>query len=164
MTRLQRSRTSPRRRVLGLSAPLAWLTLLFICPAARSDDSLETADVIRGAQLFAGAVPLQGRLYTQSEDLPTAAVRCANCHSHGGSADVSYSNAPRLTREWLQEDRKRRGGPKSHYDLGGFCSLLRTGIAPDRIVINIQMPRYALSDNDCRSLWVLLTEEPSAYK
>lgn len=103
---------------------------------------------------------LQGRLYTQSEDLPTTAVRCSNCHSHATSTSVPYSNAPRLTREWLQEDRRRRGGPRSHYDLASFCSLLRTGIGPDRIVINIQMPRYALSDGDCRSLWLFLTEEP----
>jgi hypothetical protein len=135
-----------------------WLALLLICPAARSDDSAGAANATRGGQLFAGAAELQGRLYTQSEDLPTTAVRCSNCHSHASSASVPYSSAPRLTREWLQEDRRRRGGPRSHYDLAGFCSLLRTGIGPDRIVINIQMPRYALSDDDCRSLWVFLTE------
>jgi protein SCO1/2 len=45
--------------------------------------------------------------------------------------------------------------------LAAFCSLLRTGIGPDHIVINIQMPRYTLSDNECRSLWEFLTEEPS---
>ena len=140
-----------------------WLALLSICSAAWSDDSVDATYATRGGGLFTGTSPLQGRLYTQSEDLPAAAVRCANCHSHASSPSVPYSNAPRLTREWLQEDRRRHGGPRSHYDLAGFCSLLRTGIGPDRIVINIQMPRYALGDEDCRSLWVFLTEEPSAH-
>ena len=135
-----------------------------MCGTAWGDDAANTADTSRGGQLFTGAAPLQGRLYTQSEDLPTSVVRCSNCHSHASTATVPYSNAPRLSREWLQEDRRRRGGPRSHYDLAHFCSLLRTGIGPDYIVINIQMPRYALSDDDCRSLWEFLTEEPSADK
>lgn len=150
-----------RRAFAGLRPAVAVLTLLLVYGTSWGTDSVEGVDATRGAQLFAGGAPLQGRLYTQSEDLPAAAARCANCHSHGSSATVPYSNAPRLTREWLQENRRRRGGPRSHYDLAGFCALLRTGIGPEHIVINIQMPRYALSDEDCRSLWVFLTEDAS---
>ncbi len=127
---------------------IGW-TLLASAPAAAAD--------AKGSELFSGAAPLQGRLYTQSEDMPTAVTRCANCHAHADSASVPYSNAPRLTQQWLEQDRKRRGGPRSHYDVASFCTLLRTGVGPDRILINVEMPRYSISDADCAALWSYLT-------
>lgn len=133
------------------------LLALCLVPCAWADASSSAGSP--GEKLFTGATALHGRLYTQSDEMPSAVVRCANCHSHGGSDPVAYSNAPRLTRGWLVEDRRRRGGPKSHYDMKQFCSLLRTGVGPDHIVINVEMPRYVLTDEECSSLWVFLTEK-----
>lgn len=111
-----------------------------------------------GRDLFTGAVPLAGRLYTQSEDLPAVAVRCANCHTAGGGAPLPRSNAPSLGRSMLTERRSRRGGPRTAYNSSSFCALLRTGIDPAGIVINVEMPRYALGAPDCAALWAYLTE------
>jgi hypothetical protein len=132
--------------------------LLCVVPSAWADPSSSAASP--GGKLFTGVTALHGRLYTQSDEMPSEVMRCANCHSHGRSEAVAYSNAPRLTREWLVEDRRRRGGPKSHYDAQQFCSLLRTGVSADHAVINVEMPRYALTDEECGSLWVFLTEKP----
>jgi len=143
----------------GVAASTA-AVLLLLCrvPGAWADVSSLPASA--GDKLFTGATALHGRLYTQSDEMPSGVVRCANCHSHGRSEVVAYSNAPRLTREWLVEDRRRRGGPKSHYDVKQFCSLLRTGVGPDHIVINVEMPRYVLTDEECSSLWTFLTQTP----
>jgi hypothetical protein len=110
-----------------------------------------------GQRVFDGPVALHGRLYTQADDLPTKIVRCANCHSFGTSPPVPNSNAPRLSSQWLEQLRQRRGGPKSSYDATRFCSLLRTGVDPVHIVINVEMPRYQMTDEECRALWAFLT-------
>src|SRR5215475_6648317 len=110
-----------------------------------------------GSRLFLGLAPLHGRLYTQSDELPSDVARCANCHAYGDSTPVPYSNAPRLNAQWLLANQRRRGGPKSHYDGQRFCSLLRTGVDPVYIVINVEMPRYELTDEECNSLWTFLT-------
>jgi hypothetical protein len=135
----------------------ALLLLLCFVRDAWADGASAVAS--QGDKLFSGATALHGRLYTQSDEMPSAVVRCANCHSHGRSEAVAYTNAPRLTREWLVEDRRRRGGPKSHYDTQKFCALLRTGVGPDHIVINVEMPRYVLTDEECGSLWAFLTDK-----
>jgi hypothetical protein len=115
-----------------------------------------------GKRLFVGLAPLHGRLYTQSDDLPSEAARCMNCHAYRNSAPIPYSNAPRLSAQWLLGNRQRHGGPKSHYDRQRFCSLLRTGVDPSYIVINVEMPRYELTDEECSSLWTFLTEPADA--
>ncbi len=146
------------RFAVAVSRAALLLLLLCLVPEAWADSSSSAAG--RGDKLFTGATALHGRLYTQSDEMPSGVVRCANCHSHGRSEAVAYSNAPRLTREWLVEDRRRRGGPKSHYDAQHFCSLLRTGVGPDHIVINVEMPRYVLTDEECSSLGAFLTDKP----
>ncbi len=115
-----------------------------------------------GAKLFAGAAPLNGRLYTQSEDLPDTLVACANCHAHGRSPAVPRSTAPRLDKAFLTEPRHRRGGPRVAYDSLSFCAVVRSGIDPVHVVINVQMPRYRLTDEHCAALWRYLTESDDA--
>jgi len=51
----------------------------------------------------------------------------------------------------------RRGGPPSRYELGAFCRLLRVGIDPASVVIPGNMPRYQVTDQECRELWTYLT-------
>lgn len=113
----------------------------------------------RGLRLFRGELPLAGRLYTQSEDLPDAVTRCANCHAHGQSAPVANSTAPRLDAAFLIAPRSRRGGPRFAYDGASFCSVLRSGIDPTRVLISVEMPRFALADADCAALWRLVTTD-----
>ncbi|AIS98481.1 cytochrome c family protein [Burkholderia thailandensis MSMB59] len=93
-------------------------------------------------------------------DLPATVVRCANCHAAGASAAAANSIAPRLTRTWLADLQSRRGGPPSRYDRDAFCALLRTGLDPTYVMINVEMPRYRVSERDCAALWAFLNEVP----
>lgn len=132
--------------VLAAKASLGW---------SEPGQSARSAGL--GSRLFHGFAPLHGRLYTQSDELPNGAARCANCHAYANSTPVPYSSAPRLSAQWLIVNRPRRGGPKSYYNQERFCSLLRTGVDPAYIVINVEMPRYELTDEECNALWVFLT-------
>jgi hypothetical protein len=91
-------------------------------------------------------------------NLPAAVIRCANCHAVGTGPAVPNSIAPRLTRSWLIDLQSRRGGPPSRYDADAFCALLRDGLDPGYVLINVQMPRYRVSQRDCLALWHFLTE------
>ena len=33
------------------------------------------------------------------------------------------------------------------------CALLRTGLDPAYVLINVAMPRYTLNERDCTALW-----------
>jgi hypothetical protein len=106
-----------------------------------------------GGELFSGAIELHGRMYTHVVDMPPAVVRCANCHAVGNAPAVPRSLAPRLTHDLLLRPRSRRGGPLSNYDRDSFCTLLRQGVDPAHVLISVEMPRYTLSDANCRALW-----------
>ncbi|WP_404823849.1 hypothetical protein [Burkholderia seminalis] len=131
--------------------------LVAACAAAATPDPAHL--IGRGRALFVGAAPLTGRLSTHPADLPEGAVRCANCHAAGRSASVLRPIGPRLTGRWLSELQARRGGPPSSYDRADFCALLRTGIDPAYVLINVAMPRYRISDRDCTALWRFLNED-----
>jgi len=110
----------------------------------------------QGGALFRGELPLKGRIATHTSDLPTAVIRCANCHPVDGGGTIRGSLAPRLDGRSLTELASRRGGPPARYDAASFCRLLRTGIDPNRIVNNMEMPRYDLSEPQCEALWAFL--------
>jgi hypothetical protein len=107
----------------------------------------------RGRALFVGAAPLVGRIALHTSNLPPEVLRCANCHDAAGSPPVLRTVAPALRRAWLIAPRERRGGPLSAYDLAAFCRLLQTGQDPANLIVNVQMPRYTVSDQDCGDLW-----------
>lgn len=107
----------------------------------------------RGRALFTGQQPLVGRIALHPDHLPPEVLRCANCHDAVGSPPVQRTVAPALTPAWLTTPRERRGGPPTRYDAAAFCRLLQTGRDPANLVVNVQMPRYTLSDADCGALW-----------
>lgn len=116
--------------------------------------------VERGRALYAGEVPLPGRILGHDLDLPVVASRCINCH--GGDRDAAGKGdtyAPRLDRATLAEPRTRRGGPASRYDARALCTLLSTGVDPAHVVIPRTMPRYRPSDDDCAALWAYLSAQ-----
>jgi hypothetical protein len=110
-----------------------------------------------GHALFVGKVPLAGRISSHPRALPPEVVRCSNCHAVGDGPEVPATQAPRLTRAWLTAPRPRRGGPPSKYSLPAFCTLLRTGTDPAYVLISEQMPRYTISDDQCKALWGYVT-------
>ena len=112
-----------------------------------------------GHDLFIGALDLKGRISSHTTDLPAEVVRCVNCHAAGNGPDVPRSVAPRLTGSWLGELHARRGGPLTRYDSDAFCTLLRKGRDPAYIVISVEMPRYDISDKQCRALWNFLNQD-----
>jgi hypothetical protein len=136
------------------------LGVLVAAGLARPAAGEETAS--RGLSLFRGELPLAGRLYTQSEDMPDAVTRCANCHALGTAQPVANSTAPRLDATYLVVARTRRGVPRIAYDAAAFCALLRTGIDPAHVLISVEMPRYALGDTDCKALWQAITDSADA--
>ena len=120
----------------------------------------------RGRELFTGERALSGRIVGHAADLPVPASRCVNCHAiqppapgPDSSAPGTQAFGPVLTRSGLTQASSRRGGPASRYDEAAFCRVLRTGIDPAHVIILRAMPRYVLTDADCRALWVHLTEQ-----
>src|SRR3954451_9305200 len=110
-----------------------------------------------GQRLFSGQEQLSERIYTHSVDMPSAAIRCSNCHAAGNGPAVPRSLAPRLNRTLLLDMRARRGGPASKYNRAAFCTVLRKGVDPVYIVIDVTMPRYKLTEDQCMALWAFLT-------
>ena len=63
-----------------------------------------------------------------------------------------------MTRSTLTDAVRRRSGPPSRYDAGSLCTMLRTGVDPAHVIILRTMPRYDITDADCRALWLHLTD------
>ncbi len=121
---------------------------------------------VRGRQLFDGELALPARIAGQDFALPAQASRCVNCHGPArGDATPQAAGAqrigPALTAGTLTDAVRRRGGPPSRYDSGSLCTLLRSGVDPAHVIIVRTMPRYEITDVDCRSLWLHLTESPT---
>ena len=107
-----------------------------------------------GQRWYEGHAPLQARMIGHTQDLPANAAACVNCHGAGGD---NGRFAAALNRGWLTRPQARRGGPPSVYDAQRFCRALREGVDPAWVVVNQAMPRYALTDLQCRALWTHLT-------
>jgi cytochrome c553 len=136
-----------------------------LCLGVSSSAAAE--DAARGRQLFAGEAPLAARIVGQDFTLPTQATRCVNCHgataaSPASSGAAAQPAAPKLSASTLAEAVRRRGGPPSRYDAAALCVLLRSGVDPAHVMIQRTMPRYELSDADCRALWAHLTAQGAA--
>lgn len=140
--------------VAGAAGFAAWVQRDADAAAARA----------RGAALFEGGAPLAGRLVGHEAALPELATRCANCHGQPSTAPAStpaaaaaaapYASA--LTGAALAQARPRRGGPPSAYDAARLCAVLRSGTDPAHVMISTTMPRYDITDRQCRDLWAFL--------
>jgi len=120
----------------------------------------QASEVLRGSKLFAGDEPLTGSIVGHKEPMPPIAVRCSNCHQ-ATITPGAPSIAPALNRAALLSPQRRRGGPPSVYEEQTFCRILRTGVDPAYVLIAVEMPRYEISDAQCRSLWLYLTDSSS---
>lgn len=125
------------------------------------------AELERGQRLFVGIEPMRGTISGHQSVLPPLASRCVNCHAPGSGTGkarpasappTNTSFAPLLTPAYLTGPVARRGGPPSRYDEAAFCRALRTGIDPAYVIVSHSMPRYELSEAECRALWRHLTE------
>jgi hypothetical protein len=132
-------------------AAVATLAGLATAAAAPGDGAL-------GARLFDGRAPMEARLAGRDVALPVNASRCTNCHRRDGPARAASAGelGPALTAAALRTRQPRRGGPASAYDGGAFCRVLRTGVDPAQVIIDLRMPRYAASDAECAALWAYL--------
>lgn len=138
-----------RRARCGLAlAALVWLAPALAAPG----------DGARGARLFDGRAALPATLAGRDVALPVDASRCANCHLRDGPGRPASTAGfgPALTALFLRTRQARRGGPPSAYDAAAFCRVLRTGIDPARVLVDLRMPRYAVGDADCAALWAYL--------
>jgi hypothetical protein len=142
--------------LIALGGVLATVVFAGTQPSPARDAATRD-DTVHGQALFDGAAPLRARLASHPAELPAAVVRCANCHAAGSGPAVPNSIAPRLSRGWLVEWQSRRGGPPSRYDRDAFCTLLRDGLDPAYVLINVQMPRYRVDARDCTALWQFLS-------
>lgn len=135
---------------------LSWLLL---AAAAQANPALQ-----QGRALFTGAEALAARSGgPQGMALPPSASRCINCHRAGGlqppTPAATASFGPALHAAWLLQPQPRRGGPASRYDAPALCRVLREGQDPAGVLLGAAMPRYTLSDAQCRALWTLLTSD-----
>ncbi len=143
-----------------MKARWALLALSALAPLAFAGGA---ADAARGRQLFDGGVALPARIVGQDFALPAQASRCVNCHdpARAGAASSpagAQRIGPALTAATLTDTVRRRGGPPSRYDAASLCTLLRSGVDPAHVIILRTMPRYEITDADCRALWQHLTE------
>ncbi len=124
--------------------------VLVLCAAVCAAAAAWTFDAsaqARGHDIFEGEASVQAHILGHGDSLPAAASRCANCHT--GEAPLGQA----LDAARLMQPLARRGGPPSNYDEASFCRVLRDGIDPAWVQLPRDMPRYALSDEDCRALW-----------
>ncbi len=143
-----------------MTARWSLLALLALATTALADSAT------RGRQLFEGEFALPARIAGQDFALPAQASRCVNCHGPArGDAASSAAGAqrigPALTAATLTDTLRRRGGPPSRYDAASLCALLRSGVDPAYVIILRTMPRYEITDADCRSLWLHLIDSPA---
>jgi hypothetical protein len=111
----------------------------------------------QGQSLFTGRQPLVAKIRGHQHGMPPEVVVCANCHTRR-SSDAGPPAAPIIDRNSLREQRQRRGGPPSAYDVSSFCTLLRTGVDPAHVLVDRVMPVYDSSDAVCSSLWEYLAQ------
>ena len=124
--------------------------LLGLCTAVCASATVWVFDVgadARGLALYGGRAALEARIQGHADTLPAEASRCVNCHA-GETALGTPLDAAHLLRPMA-----RRGGPPSRYDEAAFCRVLREGIDPAWVQLPREMPRYTVSDEDCRALW-----------
>lgn len=119
--------------------------------AAGAASAAAFLPAVRGYALYHGYAELQASVAATEVPLPTSASRCVNCH------DAQLSGAPRrvvrLDRASLVQPAPRRGGPASAYDVVSFCTAAREGLDPSLVILDRTMPRFVLTDDDCRALW-----------
>ena len=120
--------------------------------AARPAAQLQQA----GSALYHGELALTGRIVGHDLDLPAQASRCINCHGAAVAASAPPL-APLLNAASLTRLTPRRGGPPSRYDTASMCALLRSGVDPAHVMIPRTMPRYTITDADCKALWAFLS-------
>lgn len=161
------------RRFGSLSA-LVWLALAaggWWVWLYQRDQAL----LLRGTQLFTGATALPGTLASHDQALPTLASRCINCHQtdrtgSGNPADQGVDKVwsaetrnfgPVLSQALLLTRQVRRGGPPSMYTEAALCILLRQGLDPAHVMVNMTMPHYVATDANCKALWFYLVTRPS---
>ncbi|MCU9953995.1 c-type cytochrome [Burkholderia sp. BKH01] len=145
------------RLILSVAAcvGVGWLALTRLqAPVALHDARFE-----QGRRLYEAVVPMRARLVGQGFDLPSTATRCVNCHAVTAQPGQS-GFAPALTGAMLTENRRRRGGPASAYDMAAFCRVLREGIDPAQVMVNSVMPRYDVDREQCAAIWLYLTRTP----
>ncbi|MCC6537537.1 MAG: SCO family protein [Bryobacterales bacterium] len=104
-----------------------------------------------GGEIYFGAAPVPARL--GGELIAAEASRCANCHGaeRQGVAEGRTRPSP-LHAVSLTQPQPRRGGPASHYTAESLCTSLRTGIDPAGVMYAVAMPRYELTNGECRAL------------
>ncbi|MFN0040230.1 MAG: hypothetical protein ACKVP2_12015 [Burkholderiales bacterium] len=131
--------------------------LALVAVAAGAADAASPPSAERGRRLFVGEATLSARIVGQDFVLPAQANRCINCHGPAAAtAGASATAAPPLSATTLAQPRRRRGGPPSRYDTATLCTLLRSGVDPAHVMIDRTMPRYEITDDECRSLWLHL--------
>jgi hypothetical protein len=143
-----------RRCLDGQAAVAAALALALAGAGAATDE-----DAARGRRLFSGEAAVPARIAGQDVALPAQASRCVNCHVAGTAPPASAAATaagPALNAQSLARPQRRRGGPPSRYDASSLCTLLRSGVDPAYVIIQRTMPRYEITDADCRALWAHL--------
>lgn len=145
--------TPVRARPLRCRSAVGGLALAGLVVALVSADALP--DWPRGYALYRGFGTLDAEISGTGVALPAKASACVNCH------DATPSGAPRrigpLDRAALTTATPRRGGPPSAYSGETFCAVLRDGVDPAFVMVDRTMPRFRLSDEDCRALWTYVS-------
>jgi hypothetical protein len=141
----------PKLKVLAVAVCLLSVAL------PSSGQSRDSSRRKQGEALFTGRRPLAGKIRGHQTRMPPEVMVCAHCHLQR-VPDAGAAAAPVIDGALLLEQRSRRGGPPSAYDLSSFCRMLRTGADPAHVLVDRVMPIYELSDAACGGLWEYLTK------
>lgn len=154
---MYQSQSRKRQQLIALLGTLC--LLLTSCLASSQEEEIRQAQFRQGENIFVGKESLPAKIAGHQEALPPQAARCINCHVPAQSRAGKTESAPAFSNAWLQQVRVRRGGPAFAYGRESFCTTLRSGIDPEYVILSRTMPRFDISNEQCLSLWLYLTEK-----
>lgn len=109
---------------------------------------------------YSGPARMRARLQGFDALLEPSSVRCSNCHGvDGGGIPRGVIKGTNIRSASLGNRRSASGAPWS-YDAGSFCTAVRRGIDGSGRILEPGMPRYDITDEQCRSLWNYVTADP----
>lgn len=125
-------------------------------------ESCALAPVSNANDYYSGPARLRARMDGIDAPLEFASVRCSNCHGVDGAGIPRGAIPAPNIRQPNAVERRSSSGARWSYDASGFCTALRKGVDGSGRILEPGMPRYDLTDSQCRMLWDYVTRLPGA--
>lgn len=123
-------------------------------------DYCAMAPVSKARDYYSGPARMRAHLDGIDALLEPSSVRCSNCHGvDAGGIPLGVIKGTNIHSASLGNRRSASGASWS-YDGASFCTAVRKGIDGSGRILEPGMPRYDITDSQCRSLWNYVTALP----